>query len=203
MAKLCLATTNRGKQRELRQLLAGWPGEIVTPQDLGLKLEVEESGASFAQNAAQKALAYARAAGLPALADDSGLEVDALGGEPGIYSARYAGPGAGDAQRYQKLLRALGDTPPASRTARFRCAVAIAYPDGRVGTAEGACEGQIAFAPRGDNGFGYDPVFYMPEWGQTMAELPAEIKNRISHRARAIAAARPLLNALLDESHVQ
>ena len=196
MLKLCLGTTNRGKQRELVELLGDWTGEIVFPQDLGLTLDVEETGQTFAENATQKALAYARAAGMPALADDSGLEVDALDGAPGIYSARYAGPGASDEERYRKLLAALAGTPPEARTARFRCAVAVAQPGGQVVVAEGKCEGVIAFAPRGENGFGYDPVFYMPSLDQTMAELSAETKNRISHRARAIQAARPLLDEL-------
>jgi XTP/dITP diphosphohydrolase len=197
MIRLCIATTNRGKQREFVALLRDWPGEIVFPQDVDLDIEVEESGHSFAEIAADKALAYARAAGMPALADDSGLQVDALGGAPGIYSARYAGPGAGDEDRRRKLLAELGDTPIEKRAARFRCAVAIAYPDGRVDVAEGTCEGTITLEPRGENGFGYDPIFYLPELGCTMAQLPAETKNRLSHRARAFQAAQPLLKALL------
>lgn len=197
MARLCVATTNRGKQRELVELLADWPGEIVFPQNIGVHIEVEESGQTFAEIAAQKALAYARAGGMPALADDSGLEVDALAGAPGIHTARYAGPGASDEDRYRKLLSELAGVPPERRTARFRCAVAVAHPDGRVDVTEGTCEGRITLAPRGDNGFGYDPVFYLSEHGRTMAELPSEIKNRISHRGRALQAARPLLDALL------
>jgi len=204
MIKLCIATNNAGKQVEFRELLAGWPGEIVFPADLGLALDVEERGDSFADIAVLKAVAYAEVSGLPCLADDSGLEVDALGGAPGIYTARYAGPGASDADRYRKLLAELGDLPPERRTARFRCAVALAYPDGaatgkEVDVAEGTCEGVIAFAPRGEHGFGYDPVFYLPEHGRTMAELPAEVKNRISHRARAMQAARGMLDKLLDK----
>jgi XTP/dITP diphosphohydrolase len=197
MIRLCIATTNRGKQREFVELLRDWPGEIVFPQDIDLDIEVEETGHSFAEIAAHKALAYARAAGMPALADDSGLQVDALDGAPGIYSARYAGPGADDEDRYRKLLAELGDTPIERRAARFCCAVAIAYPDGRVGVAEGTCEGTITLEPHGENGFGYDPIFYLPELGCTMAQLPAETKNRLSHRARAFQAARPLLEALL------
>jgi XTP/dITP diphosphohydrolase len=203
MVILCIATNNAGKQVEFRELLAEWPGEIVYPADLGLALDVEERGDSFAEIAALKAVAYAEASGLPCLADDSGLEVDALQGAPGIYTARYAGPGASDADRYRKLLAELGDLPLERRTARFRCAVALAYPDGattgrEVDVAEGTCEGVIAFAPRGEHGFGYDPVFYLPEHGRTMAELPAAVKNRISHRARAVQAARGMLDALLD-----
>ena len=200
MSKLCVATTNRGKQHELAVLLSTWPGTLVTPQDVGLDLDVKETGASFAENAALKAVAFAQAAGMPALADDSGLEVDALGGAPGIYTARYAGPGASDEDRYRKLLGELRDVPWAQRTARFRCAVALAHPDGRVDVAEGTCEGIVAYEPRGDNGFGYDPVFYLPAYERTMAQLPSEIKNTFSHRARALQAARPLLDALLDNS---
>ena len=198
MLRLCVGTTNRGKQREFVELLGDWEGEIVFPQDLGLTLDVKETGQTFAEIAAQKALAFAQAAGMPALADDSGLEVDALGGAPGIYTARYAGPGASDEDRYRKLLAALAETPQEARTARFRCAIAVAQPGGDVAIAEGTCEGVIAFAPRGENGFGYDPVFYLPAYGQTMAELPAQVKNRISHRARALQAARPLLDGLHD-----
>ena len=198
--KLCVATNNPGKQRELCELLAGWPIETVTPQDLGLEIQVEEKGSSFAEIAALKARAYAVASQILSLADDSGLEVDALGGAPGVYTARYAGPGASDQERYRKLLAALGDLPAAQRTARFRCAVAIARPDGETAVAEGTCEGVIAFAPCGDQGFGYDPIFYLPEHECTMAQLPPELKNQISHRARAIQAARPLLDALLRDA---
>jgi XTP/dITP diphosphohydrolase len=197
VTKLCIGTTNQGKQRELIELLSDWPGEIVSPQEIGLDLEVEETGQTFAEIAAQKALAYARATGMPALADDSGLEVDALDGAPGIYTARYAGPGASDADRYQKLLQELEGTPIKDRTARFRCAAAVALPDGTVKVAEGICEGMIALEPLGMNGFGYDPVFYLPDLGVTMAQLSEETKNAISHRARAIQSIRPLLDALL------
>jgi XTP/dITP diphosphohydrolase len=205
MVRLLIATNNIGKQIEFRELLADWPGEIVFPRDVGLTLEVEESGDSFADIAALKARAFARASGLPSLADDSGLEVDALDGAPGIYTARYAGPAASDADRYHKLLDALGDLPLAQRTARFRCAVALALPgyahkDGiQVSVAEGTCEGLIAFAPRGTHGFGYDPVFYLPKYKRTMAELPDTVKNQISHRARAVQAARRMLDALLGK----
>ena len=198
MTRLCIATGNLGKQAEFRELLADWAGEIVYPQELGLNLEVQEVGDSYAEIAALKACAYAAASGLPCLADDSGLEVDALDGAPGLYTARYAGPGASDADRWKKLLEALAETPEGQRSARFRCAVALARPGQKEAeTAEGACEGRIAFGPRGVEGFGYDPIFYVPEYGCTMAELPPEIKNQISHRARALQAARPLLDALL------
>ncbi len=194
MSKLLIATNNPGKAREYRALLADLPVEITFPAQEGLALEVEETGETFAANARLKAVAFAQASGLPALADDSGLEVDALGGAPGVRSARYAGPGATDADRTRKLLAALADVPPGRRTARFRCVVALAWPDGVVQTAEGVCEGEIGFEPRGAHGFGYDPVFLVAGYGgRTMAELPPAEKNRISHRARAVAAAWPFL----------
>ena len=189
--KLLVATNNPGKVREYEELLTGLPFRVTYPAQEGIDLEVEESGATFEENARLKALAFARASGLLTLADDSGLEVDALGGAPGVYSARYAGPGAGDADRYRKLLGELAAVPEGRRAARFRCVIALAWPDGTVRTVEGTCEGQIGFVPRGEHGFGYDPVFIVDgRGGQTMAELPPEVKNRISHRARAVEALR-------------
>ncbi len=196
MRKLLVATHNQGKVREYRELLADLPLEVTYLDAEGIIVDVEETGATFAENAVLKAQFYAGLSGLWTWADDSGLIVDALGGAPGVYSARYAGPGASDADRYRKLLDALAAVPWAERTARFCCTVALARPEtegGLVETADGACEGVIAFGPAGSNGFGYDPVFYMPEHGATMAQLDAEVKNRISHRARAAAAAAPLL----------
>ena len=191
--KLLVATHNPGKVREYRELLAGLPLEVTYLDAEGITLEVAETGETFAENAVQKATAYARASGLWTWADDSGLEVDALGGAPGVCSARYAGAGASDADRYRKLLAALAGVPWARRTARFRCTVAIARPEGEVWTTDGVCEGIIAFGPAGANGFGYDPVFYLPEHGATMAQLPAEMKNQISHRGRAARKAAALL----------
>ena len=193
---LLVATHNPGKVREYRELLAGLPLEVTYLDAEGITLEVEEAGATFAENAILKATTYARATGLLTWADDSGLEVDALGGAPGIYSARYAGPGASDADRYRKLLDALAGVPWDRRTARFRCTVAIAIPPPDApGTwaAEGICEGIIAFGPAGSNGFGYDPVFYLPEQRATMAQLPSEVKNQISHRGRAALTAAVVL----------
>ena len=190
MMKLLIATHNPGKVREYQELLAGLPLELTCPAQEGLDIEVAETGESFAENARLKAAAYARASGLVTLADDSGLEVDALGGEPGIHSARYAGTGASDEDRYQLLLAKLQEVPWEERTARFRCVIAVATPDGQFHTAEGTCEGIIAFEPKGEHGFGYDPVFYFEEYGKTMAELPPETKNKISHRARAAQGAR-------------
>jgi XTP/dITP diphosphohydrolase len=189
--KLLIATRNPGKAREYREILAGLPIEITYLDVEGITLEVEENGTSFAENAGHKALCYADASGMWTWADDSGLEVDALHGEPGIRSARYAGPGASDADRRRKLLNALAGVPWERRTARFRCSVAIARPGARdkVHIVEGICTGVIAFGPLGDNGFGYDPIFYLPDHGATMAQLPSEEKNRISHRGRAARAA--------------
>jgi XTP/dITP diphosphohydrolase len=199
MHKLLIATRNPGKAREYREILSGLRLEVTYLDVAGIALEVEETGASFAENAVQKALAYASASGMWTWADDSGLEVDALNGQPGIYSARYAGSEATDADRRRKLLNALAGVPWDARTARFRCVVALATPQGDIRTAEGICEGIIAFGPAGDNGFGYDPVFYLPDCGATMAQLPSEEKNRISHRGRAAHAAEQLLKAMLDQ----
>ena len=196
MVKLLIATHNPGKIEEYEELLAGLALELTYPAQEGLDIEVAETGASFAENARLKAAAYARASGLVALADDSGLEVDALGGEPGIHSARYAGTGASDKERYRLLLEKLREVPWEERTARFRCVIAVATPGGQVHTAEGICEGIIAFAPKGEHGFGYDPVFYLQEYGKTMADLPPETKNKISHRARAVQRAREILEEI-------
>jgi XTP/dITP diphosphohydrolase len=193
MKKLLLATNNRGKAREYKNLLRGIPFEIVTPAELGIDVEVDETGGSFEENARLKAMALAEASGLLTLADDSGLEVDALGGEPGVLSARYAGEGAADSERVAYLLEKMKNIPEGKRTARFHCVIAMAEPHGRVEFFSGECRGVIAAAPRGDNGFGYDPVFYVPELGKTFAELKPEEKNSISHRARAAANAKEAL----------
>jgi XTP/dITP diphosphohydrolase len=194
--RLLVATTNAGKQREYRALLREVQAEIVFPNDLGISLEVNEDGATFRENAAKKALAFARASGLIALADDSGMEVDALGGEPGVRSSRYAGPEADDPRRRAFLLEKLRSIP-APRKARFVCVITIVSPEGEVRYAEGECRGEITFAERGTNGFGYDPVFQLEGRTVTMAELPPEEKNRISHRARAAQAAVPIIRKLL------
>jgi XTP/dITP diphosphohydrolase len=200
MIKLLVATNNPGKVREYQALLRGLPLTLTYPAQEGIDIEVEETGSTFAQNARLKATAYARTSGLLTLADDSGLEVDALAGEPGTRSARYAGQGASDEDRYRLLLSKLEGVPWQQRTARFRCVIAVARPQGEVHTAQGTCEGVIAFEPRGEHGFGYDPVFYVPEHGQTMAELEPEVKNRISHRARAAEGARRILQELLGST---
>jgi len=193
MPKLLLATNNEGKAREYRSLLEGVPFELVTPAEVGISTEVAEVGKSFEENARLKATTLAAESGLLSLADDSGLEVKALGGEPGMLSARYAGEGASDEDRVSYLLTKLEGVPQERRTARFRCVIAIATPQGEVEFCSGECDGVIAFAPRGEGGFGYDPIFYLPEMGKTMAELSSETKNRISHRGRAAEKARQLL----------
>ena len=193
MLRLLLATTNKGKAAEYRGLLKGLNFELVTLGQAGISGEAEENSTTFEGNARSKAEFYAALSGLLTLADDSGLEVDALGGEPGVRSSRYAGDNAGDAERVSFLLNKLRDIPRDKRQARFKCVIAIAQPGRPTQTAEGTCQGFIALEPKGDNGFGYDPVFFLPEYGKTIAELPPEIKNRISHRGRAARNARRLL----------
>ncbi len=188
--KLLLATNNKGKVREYKSLLRGIPYKIVTPAEQGIITEVEETGGSFAENARLKAVSLAAESGLLTLADDSGLEVDVLGGEPGVLSARYAGEDASDSDRINYLLDKLKDIPEGNRTGRFRCVIAIAEPGGIVEFFSDECRGVITTTPRGNQGFGYDPVFFVPELGKTFAELPPEEKNKISHRARAAAKAR-------------
>jgi len=193
MRKLLLATNNKGKVREYKSLLQGIPYEIATLAEQGITTDVEEVGETLEENARLKATTLAKESGLLSLADDSGLEIDALGGEPGPMSRRHAGEGATDADRIDHLLARLKDAPGEKRTARFRCVIAIASPDGVVRLCSGECRGLIITEPKGENGFGYDPIFYVPELGRTMAELPVEEKNRISHRARAVAKAREIL----------
>jgi len=193
MTKLLLATNNKGKVREYQALLAGIPYEMVTLSECGIITEVDETGRTYEENATLKAAAFAKESGLLTLADDSGLEVNALGGEPGIRSARYAGKGVSDAEKNNFLLAKLKSIPEIKRTARFVCVIAIAAPAGKVALFSGECRGLITTAPRGKHGHGYDPVFYVPELGKTMAELTLEEKNRVSHRARAAAKARERL----------
>ena len=184
--KLVIATTNPGKVREIRRLLAGTGIEVLTLDDIEpLRLPPEDK-ATFRENAEAKARFVAVRSGLAALADDSGLEVDFLGGAPGVYSARYAGDGATDKENYLKLLAEMEGVEPASRGARFRCVVALALPDGTAVDFDGSFEGVIAGEPAGEGGFGYDPVFFIPAEGKTAAELTAEEKNSMSHRGRAL-----------------
>jgi XTP/dITP diphosphohydrolase len=193
MRKLLLATTNKGKAREYHALLKPIPFEIMTLSDAGITTEVDETGCSYEENAALKATIFAKESGLLTLADDSGLEVDALEGEPGIRSARYAGENASEADRNNFLLSKLKGIPEAKRSARFLCVIAIATPGGKVTLHKGECPGFITTSPRGERGHGYDPVFYLPGLGKTMAELTMEEKNKVSHRARATMKACALL----------
>jgi XTP/dITP diphosphohydrolase len=183
--KLLLATNNPGKVAEYRSLLSRINFELVTLQQEGITGAVEETGFTFEENARLKAKTMAVESHLITLADDSGLEVDALGGEPGVRSARYAGENVSDIDRVNFLLAKLAGIPWNKRTGLFRCVIAIATPAGDIAVCDGECRGFIAFEPKGKYGFGYDPVFFFPELGKTMAELPSEIKDRISHRARA------------------
>lgn len=195
--RIVFATRNAGKLRELRELLVELPAlELCSLDDFpDAPDELPETGESFAENAQQKALAALRATGLAALADDSGLEVAALGGRPGIHSARYAGAGATDADRVAKLLRELADVPEAERGARFRCVIALVTPEqpSVAELREGCCEGTILRAPRGSQGFGYDPLFFVPALGKTFAEVSGAEKHRHSHRGRAMQAIATLL----------
>ncbi|MEN9938175.1 MAG: hypothetical protein RLZZ387_4754 [Chloroflexota bacterium] len=202
MPKLLIATTNPGKLKEFAAIFAGLPLELRTLRDEGIADDVEETGATFAENARLKAEYYAARSGLPALADDSGLEVAALGGEPGVYSARYAGPGKSDAERNAFLLTKLERVPFHARLARFVCVIALARPGGETELVEGVLPGVIEHEPRGTGGFGYDPLFYVLDENATLAEIPLEHKNRISHRARAAQEARAVLDRWLDQGLV-
>ncbi len=200
MPRLLLATNNPGKAAEFRQLLAGCGWDLVTPAELGLTIQVEETGQTYAENATLKAVEYMRAGGLVTLADDSGLEVDAMDGRPGVLSARYAGADRTDQERVQAMLQELAGVPGDERTARFRCVIAIADTTGRVELVDGTVEGRIGHEPRGENGFGYDPIFLLPDRGMTTAELSPDEKNAISHRAVAAQKARTVLERWLRET---
>ena len=196
--KLLLGTNNQGKVREYQSLLQNLVFEMVTLAEQGITTVVEEVGESLEENARLKAIALATESQLLTLADDSGLEVDALGGEPGRLSARYAGEGASDRDRVNYLLSRLKDVSGQERSARFRCVIAVATPAGEVELCSGECVGMITFEPRGEDGFGYDPVFYFPELDKTMAELPLEIKNKVSHRGQAAREASRVLQRLVS-----
>jgi len=193
MRTLLLATTNEHKVDEFRTLFRDLPFTLLSLRDVQIDMDVEETGTTFAENAILKAQTYAKVANMLALADDSGIEIDALGGAPGVYSARFAGREATYEERFRLIFARLQDVPSSERTARFRCAIALAEPSGYVRVVEGAVEGVIADSARGENGFGYDPIFLVPEFGQTTAEMTPTEKNRISHRGRAAEAARHLL----------
>jgi XTP/dITP diphosphohydrolase len=196
MPKLLLATSNPGKIREYRSLLDGLGYQITTLAEEGITKVVTESGNNYEQNARLKAITYAKLSQLIALADDSGMEVDALDGHPGVKSARFAGKSATDAERVSLLLARLDGVHWERRTACFKCVIAIATPEGQSEVCCGECHGVIAIEAKGENGFGYDPIFFLPKIGKTMAELPLATKNKISHRARASLKARQVLQQL-------
>jgi len=193
--KLFVATANAGKLREIRDLLKGI--EVFGLRDLPFDIDIEEDGETFRANAFKKADVLMKRLGVPVLSDDSGLVVDALGGRPGVYSARFAGENASDEENTKKLLSELCDVADKDRSARFVCVMCLAMPDGTVHYAEGESDGVILRTPRGENGFGYDPVFYVPEFDKTFSELTLEEKNTISHRARALAKMRKIIERVL------
>jgi XTP/dITP diphosphohydrolase len=194
-ARIAVATRNAHKLREIERICADWPTSWVTVENhpaTGFP-EVEETGETYLENAMLKARAIAGALDLPAIADDSGIEVDALGGKPGPRSARYAGEGATDERNLDALMQAVRGVPGGGRTARYRCIAAIAWPDGRTLHADGSCEGALVSKRRGERGFGYDPIFVPEGWDETMAQLTDEQKDRVSHRGRAFRALREML----------
>jgi XTP/dITP diphosphohydrolase len=193
MQTLLLATSNLHKLEEFRAIFSDLPLRLLSLSDIQLAIDVEETGITFAENAELKARTYAKMSNMLTLADDSGLEIDALGGAPGVQSARYLGSETSYQERFHVILEQLKGLPLDQRSARFRCVIALVEPLGNIHMVEGVAEGVIAASPRGTNGFGYDPIFFIPELGKTFAELEPEYKNRISHRARAARLARKLL----------
>ena len=202
MPKLLLATNNQAKVREYKSLLHSLPYELVTLAEQGITTVVNEVGETMEENARLKATLLADKSRLLALADDSGLAVDALGGEPGLLSARYAGENASDKDRVSYLLSRLKGVPWQKRSACFHCVIAIATPDGEVEFCSGECRGMITLDPRGEQGFGYDPIFYLPELDKTMAELPSEMKNQISHRGQAARKVYQVLERLAPSKYI-
>jgi len=187
MEKLVVATKNNGKIAEIKKVLSNMPFAVVAMSELGINIDVNENGATFEENSLKKAVEICEVSKTIVMADDSGIEVDFLNGAPGIYSARFGGIEATDNDRNEKLLNMLKDVPFEKRTARFVCAIAVAFPDGRSFVVRDTCEGYIGVECKGSNGFGYDPLFYMKQYEKTMAELGMDIKNKISHRAKALA----------------
>lgn len=187
MEMLVVATKNKGKILEIKKVLENMPYDVVAMSDIGINIDVDEDGTTFEENALKKANEICRSSKTIVMADDSGIEVDFLNGAPGIYSARFGGPEATDEDRNEKLLDMLKDVPFEQRTARFVCAIAVSFPDGRSFVVRDICEGFIGFECKGSNGFGYDPLFYVKQYERTMAELEMDIKNKISHRAKALA----------------
>ena len=196
MDKIVFATTNEGKVKEIKEILGDFPIEVVSMKEMGITADIEENGATFEENSLIKARALVKLTGLPALADDSGLEVDYLNGEPGIYSARYLGRDTGYDYKNNYIIDKLSGAKGEDRSARFVCVISLVLPDGREFVERGVVEGLIGYEQKGENGFGYDPIFYLPEYGKTSAELPPEEKNRISHRGKALTAMKKLIVTL-------
>jgi len=193
MSKLLIATHNNRKFTELESLLRSTDFDLISLSDIGITQEIDETGTTFEQNACLKAKGYLQLSGLPTLADDSGLEVEALNWEPGVYSARYGGPDTSDQDRVELILRHLAQSGDENRRAQFRCVVALAFPENPLEVYNGICQGEITSIPRGENGFGYDPIFLIPHLNKTLAELTSEEKNKISHRSAAISQAASAL----------
>jgi len=186
MRNLIVATKNKGKYQEMKEILSGMPFNVISMEDASLDIEIEETGQTFEENALIKAREVSRLTNEIVIADDSGLEIEYLDGAPGIYCSRFAGEGASDEDRNRKLLKLLEGVPFEKRKARFVCVIAVVYPEGDYFTVKGICEGYIGFEPKGNNGFGYDPLFYIQEYGKTMAEMDPEDKHKISHRGKAL-----------------
>ena len=196
MDKIVFATTNEGKVKEIKEILGDFPIEVVSMKEMGITADIEENGTTFEENSLIKARALAKLTGLPALADDSGLEVDYLNGEPGIYSARYLGRDTDYDYKNNYIIDKLSEAKGEDRSARFVCVISLVLPDGREFVERGVVEGLIGYEQKGENGFGYDPIFYLPEYGKTSAELPPEEKNKISHRGKALTAMKKLIVTL-------
>lgn len=196
MDKIVFATTNEGKVKEIKEILGDFPIEVVSMKEMGITADIEENGTTFEENSLIKARALAKLTGLPALADDSGLEVDYLNGEPGIYSARYLGRDTDYDYKNNYIIDKLSGAKGEDRSARFVCVISLVLPDGREFVERGVVEGLIGYEQKGENGFGYDPIFYLPEYGKTSAELPPEEKNKISHRGKALTAMKKLIVTL-------
>jgi non-canonical purine NTP pyrophosphatase, rdgB/HAM1 family len=198
MDKIVFATANEGKVKEIKEILKDFPIEVLSMKEMGITANIEEDGTTFEENSLIKARAISKLTGLPALADDSGLEVDYLNGEPGIYSARYLGRDTDYDYKNNYIINKLSDAKEGERSARFVCVISLVLPDGREFVERGVVEGLIGYEQKGENGFGYDPIFYLPEYGKTSAELSPEEKNKISHRGKALSAMKKLIMDLVD-----
>ena len=201
MQKLIFATGNQGKMKEIREILADMDVEILSMKEAGVDLDIQEDGVTFQENAIIKAKAVQEATGELTLADDSGLEIDYLNGEPGVYSARYMGEDTSYRIKNANLVERLNGVPDEKRTARFVCAISAALPGGTILRSRGTIEGRIGYEERGENGFGYDPIFYLPEYGCSTAELDPATKNRLSHRGKALEAIKEQLRPFLEEGN--